>query len=280
MQSRDTLRVTVPGWLQIIGAIVAPSSVIISLAVWLVWVRTKAYFEVLGIDETLINFSTQDYLLRSYDVLDRPLAGMLVVGLLMLGAHSLVKRKFAERFRERRRVGLAVMLVAVALLITGSVGAVSQQPLPFSAQIPSTQLSFAGGVALLSYGLHLSRWISTLGYVLFGLLTILILFSVVTEYANTVGQHEANEFVSTLSAEPLVVVYSKERLHIEGPGVAETSIGDMDSGYRYRCTGLVELLHTGGKYLLLPTLWSSADGEVIILSDTPSIRVQFKTVGS
>jgi hypothetical protein len=245
-----------------------------------VWVRTKEYFGYLGIDETLINFSTQDYLLRSYDVLGRPLAGMLIVGLLMLAAHSLVQRKFAERFRERRRVGLALMLVGVALLITGLVGALNQQPLPFSAQIPSTPLSFAGGVALLGYGLHLSRWISTLGYTLLGLLIVPVLFSAATEYARTVGQHEAIDFVSTLSEEPLAVVYSKDRLHIEAPGVAETSIGSTDSEYRYRYTGLVSLLHTGGKYLLIPTLWNSADGEVIILSDTPSIRVQFKMVGS
>jgi hypothetical protein len=134
---------------------------------------------------------------------------------------------------------------------------------------------------MVAYGMRLWRgrvngWSSIASGVLVGMLIVLSLFWAASEYARGLGTGRAQEMAADLLHRSEVLVYSKERLHIEAPGVFETTVGDADSAYRYRYTGLRLLLRSGGNYFLLPALWSHTDRSTVILPDMPSIRLQFK----
>src|ERR1700724_2957006 len=74
----DAGSTTIPRWVQILAAVIAPSSLITALAFYFGGVRTDAYFSYFGIDRSMINFATADYLLRSTDVLFIPLGALLI----------------------------------------------------------------------------------------------------------------------------------------------------------------------------------------------------------
>jgi hypothetical protein len=272
--------VAIPRWLQILGAVIAPSSLITALSFYFGKVRTDTYFDYLGIDRSMLNFTTQDYLLRSTDVLFIPLGALLSVGVLILWTHCLVEGHLSKHPRVLQYVTRGLVVLGGGLFAIGAVNA-SRQGLPFPTPFLFAQLSLGVGVALVAYALRLRGkrlrgWISTVYGTLIGLLILLSLFSTTAEYAAALGTGRAQEFAAGLFDRPAVVVYSKDRLHIEAPGVVETTLEGVDSAYRYRYTGLRSLLRSGGNYFLLPALWSyTNDGVTVILPETTSIRLQF-----
>jgi hypothetical protein len=108
------------------------------------------------------------------------------------------------------------------------------------------------------------------------MVVVLSLFWTTSEWAKALGTGRASVLSSQLEHEPSVVVYSKERLDIEGPGVLESNRSDAGSTYHYRYTGLRFLLRNGDEYILLPILWPSQDRVVVVLPRSASIRLQFK----
>jgi hypothetical protein len=267
-----------PKWLEILAAIVAPSSLITALALYFGWVRMDAYFSYLGIDRSMLSFTTQDYLLRSTDVLLIPLGALLTGTVLVLRAHSVVRNHLYSHTRLLRHVTRPLIAMGAMLFLTGAVSA--WQGLPFPTPFLFSQLTPGVGVALVAYGFHLrgvrsSGWSSTVTITMITFLVLLSLFSAASEYAAALGTGRAQQFAAGLLERPDVTVYSKDRLHIEALGVIETPLEGVDSAYRYRYRGLRSLLRNGGKYFLLPALWSHDEHITIILSETPSIRLQF-----
>src|SRR5215217_12083 len=65
--------------LETIGRIVAPLTVITALLYYFAWVRTAAFYSHFGIDQRILAYSFEDYLLRSTGVAFRPLAFALLV---------------------------------------------------------------------------------------------------------------------------------------------------------------------------------------------------------
>jgi 4-amino-4-deoxy-L-arabinose transferase-like glycosyltransferase len=272
---------TIPRWAQMLGAVIAPSSLITALAFYFGEVRTDAYYSYFGIDRSMINFATPDYLLRSTDVLFIPLGALLIGALLLLWGHFLLQ---SHHFRDGRLHGcVAAVCIALGgvLLVMGAIDA--WQGLPFHTPFLFGRLSPGVGIALLAYGMRLrggtgSRgWGSAVNRTLVGFLIILSLFAATSDYAAALGRGRAQQFAAGLLDQPEAVVYSKEPLHIEGFGVEPTSLNeDGNLGYRYRYRGLRSLLRSGGHYFLVPALWSqSNDAMAIVLPDTPSILLQF-----
>ena len=57
-------------------------------------------------------------------------------------------------------------------------------------------------------------------------------------------------------------------------------IAGPDERYPYRYSGLRLLVMSGGKYFLVPDGWTRASGAVLVIPDTPDIRVEFFPGGS
>jgi hypothetical protein len=268
----------VPAWLQILGAVIAPSTLLTALAFYFGWQRENALFSYFDIGPSMLNFSTQDYLLRSADVLFIPVGALLSVSLLAMWGHALIHHHPHRHDRVRRYGARVLVVLGAGLFAVGVVHAWGGLPFPAPFLLP--QLSPGVGVALVAYGLRLWRGringrSSIASGVLVAMLIVLSLFWAAAEYAVALGTGRAQQMAAGLLERPEVLVYSKERLHIEARGVFETTIGDTDAAYRYRYKGLRLLLRSGGNYLLLPALWSRTDRSTVILPEMPSIRLQF-----
>jgi hypothetical protein len=73
-ESKDTIKST----LETIGRIIAPITVITALLYYFGWIRTGAIFGRFGVDQRVLAYSVDDYLLRSAGVAFRPLAFLLL----------------------------------------------------------------------------------------------------------------------------------------------------------------------------------------------------------
>jgi hypothetical protein len=72
-----------------------------------------------------------------------------------------------------------------------------------------------------------------------------------------------------------VAVYSAKDLSLHGPGVTQIRCPDPQGAYRFRYNGLKLLLESGGLYLLLPSAWTPADGNAIVLAQRGATRLEF-----
>jgi hypothetical protein len=71
----------------------------------------------------------------------------------------------------------------------------------------------------------------------------------------------------------MVMLYSAERLSIDGPGVKVDEISQSGSKYHYQYSGIRLLARSEDKYLLLPKYWQPRRDRVFIIRDDGSIRI-------
>jgi uncharacterized membrane protein YiaA len=279
---------------QAVGAVIAPASLITGLALYFGWVITSSRALYLGLDPSVLELSTQDYLLRSADALFLPLLVLVLAGLIGLQGHALL-RLWLQTKRQQKTLGwLGTMMpvIGVVLLLLGLWS--MARPLPFGTPFLFPQLSLALGMVLLAYGLWLRRrlsteraddvryvrdWTSPVAGTLIVLYLVLIGFWAAAVYATALGRGRAQEFVENLDTRPGVVVYSKQDLHIDGPGIVTSRLEGVDSAYRFRYSGLRLLLRSGGRFFLLPAGWSASSGSVILLPEEGSLRFEFAPGG-
>jgi hypothetical protein len=278
---------------QIIAGLVAPTTLITALALFFGWVRTSAQMYYFGLDPTLVTLSNQDYLLRSAEPIFIPLGALLLVILLAVWGHALAINSLQKHDKARGWVNLALIVVGCGLLIFGVVSAACDLRVATSVMLP--QLSPGIGVALITYAGYLGgeqrhpangnaagtatahRLALVVSATLATLVMVLSLFWAVSRYANALGIQYAQRYAATLIDQPSVDVYSKQRLYIKSGGVLEARIGDADSTYRFRYSGLRLLLRSGGSYYLLPASWSARHGVVIVLPEDQSMRFEYTT---
>lgn len=120
------------------------------------------------------------------------------------------------------------------------------------------------------------RWTATLRSVLVGVLVVISLFWQVANFAEVVGRGHAAEVANTIDSLPAVVVYSARDLKLAAPGVRAEQVGDEDSAYRYRYSGLRLLQATGGRLFLVPNKWQPDWAPLIVLRDDPTLRFEFQ----
>jgi hypothetical protein len=112
-------------------------------------------------------------------------------------------------------------------------------------------------------------------------LVALSAFWAMSIYADALGRGRAMALGAAVTEElPAVRVYSERSL-----GVAETvapadKLVGSEERYPYRYSGLRLLVQSGGKYFLVPDGWTRANGTLLVLPDTPDIRVEFSPGGS
>jgi hypothetical protein len=279
----------VRGALELFGLVIAPTTVITALAFYFGWTLTNARVSYFGIDVSALDFSTQDYLLRSADALFVPLGAVLALALLAVWLHALVTRALEDGSRRpqlRRAAGVAI--VAGCLLFALGVTAVFT-PLPFSPHYLLAPASPGVGIGLLAYGVYLTSrldharrcagagapWTRPLSVTLVWLLIVLSGFWTASEYADALGRGRAQALARALDGRPRVAVYAPRRLHITGDGVTEQRLHGGDAAYRYRYAGLRLLVHSAGKYFLVGSGWSHARGVAFVLADSPPYRFEF-----
>jgi hypothetical protein len=279
---------------QVVTAIIAPTTVLTALLFYFGWIRTNALFQYFGVDATVLGFTTQDYLLRSTEALYVPLGTLLVVGLAGIWAHGQV-----EAWLARRRGGLprrtaltvgAVGVVGLALFARGTAG-VAVPGLSRNGFLV-TPVCLGLGAILGAYaqwlwrrlrqppghrgGASRPRWPGLVGLGLVAMLVVLSLFWATTDYARAYGRGRAVAYARDLAVRPGVVIYSAERLFLQGPGVREQALpAGEHASYRYRYSGLRLLTEAHGRLFLLPAGWTTTNGAAMVLAGDDQLRVEF-----
>jgi hypothetical protein len=258
--------------------LLANLSALTALLVYFGWRRSKTQAKALGIDESLLGMSIQEYVLRSVGPVFGLLAILGAAGLIWLWIDYWITRMI------NRRPSVMPWLSRILAIIC---------PVPFAAAVIARArwsaqayvafpLAVAAGPLLLLYRAHLNRVyvgrVQPHFDILRGLIalgTAACLFWSASNYAEVQGDSLANQFAEELSSEVGVVVYSTNPLHIDASGVHTEVVGPEQSTFRYRYTGLKMLDHRGSTYFLVPADWTLARGVVIVLPDDDRIRLEF-----
>ncbi|HEY9357609.1 MAG TPA: hypothetical protein VIQ52_15015 [Arthrobacter sp.] len=270
-------------------AIIAPlSTVATALAFWFGWTMTATRTAYFGIDQSVLEYSTVDYLLRSADALIVPAIFVLLITVVCVGIHAVTAAII------RREVGLGyVQIGAVIVLLVGtfvtSLGVWTMfEDLPFATPFLFEPSALGGGIAVSAYAFWVLRrtalgehrlrrlpmW-EKLGYVAVVLLVVVALFWACSSYAGALGTGRSKAFAEDLESRPSVTVYSVHSLAI-GSSVREERISLLDSKYGFKYTGLKFVTLSSGKYFLLPADWSRNSGVAIVLDESAEYRVEFQ----
>ncbi len=278
--------------LETLKLVVAPTTLLTGLLFYFGWEFTNSRLLYFGIDHSLLGYSTQDYLLRSIDPVVLPVSVMLLLGVVLVSSHAAL----------RRWIGAGIHLDWIGWAAVGAVGVgvvlfvmaateIVDRPIITTNSI-LTPLNLGFGVGAVVYGFYLRGLValgtapappavprgrsSTVIATLVTALIVLSLFAATGQWAKSAGYGRARQLAGEIgSRRPTALLYSKERLHLRGPGVAVQPIGDEQSSYRFRYTGLKLLVRAGGKFFFLPSGWAPGRGTAIVLPDDDGLRVEY-----
>lgn len=280
------------GAVEVLSKVVAPTTLATALLVYFGWSRTSTTYGSFGIDWAVLDFSIQDYLLRSISGTFTPAAALLLALLVALPAHTLLGHLLA---RHRARTGRVLVARVVAGTIAG-LGAVLtvlgvlgfSDVLVFRTSWPLVPSMLGAGVLLLWYSPHLygaathqalpfvgSRTpVHDAWRIMLGLFVVLTLFWAVAVYGRAVGYEEAVRIAQEPRALTGVVVYSAQSLRLDGVGVTETPLPVVETRYKFRYDGLRMLVRSRDQVVLLPAAWRPGS-RAVVLADDPDVRVEF-----
>lgn len=272
-----------------------PLTIATALMFYFGWARAQMQASVMGLDVSLFDYSTQDYVLMSISTLFLPLLAIAALALGWLALHrrvvgALVRPAALRRLQQAGRATMGVGTLAVAATLLTAVLDRNAAPL-------FVPLVLAAGTAVAAYGAWLAGaartadaplpvvppWQRALHALLVGSVIGLALFWEVSTYAGIVGRGYAQQIASGINQRPSATVFSPTPLGIQAPGVREEEItpgpdADPDApvdAFRYRTTGLRLLVRSGERLFLLHDGWTAEDGTVVVLPDTDELRWQF-----
>jgi len=258
--------------LEIASTVIAPFTVITAWFYYFGWVRTGAIFSYFGIDQALLGFTSQDYLLRSAGVSFRP----LLIFLLALAACLALGKALAEVRRRYRFAGLvlayAVCAAGVALVGLGVAGAFDVWPQPDPTR---AALSLAIGAPLVEVTRTVTRPAPGRDLprrTLIWLTVIVGAFWATALHAQGIGTNLARGWASDANGRPQVTVYSATDIGLAGNGITREVTGAKAT---YRYSGFRLLIYSNKKWFLLPNSWMNGHpAAVVILPDDDKVRVE------
>ena len=275
--------------LRLVAGFIAPTTMIAALFLYFGYVWTDALYEYYGIDAATLQFSAQDYMLRSVQALYVPVGALLLIILVAVWAHPVLVDAV---LRHRQSPALRTILVAGAA-IGGALVLLGISALVFPSwwreESIAAPLLACAGVLLLSYLRSLNRrrvngtrFVPTdakerlsAGVVLaFVTLTV---FWTANSYAILYGRGTAITLGAQLDQRPAVILDTTEGLFLNRlPGVEETTLpmSTANQTYHFRYRGLRLLAQSGDRMFFVPSQWTPGDGTALMLRDTPNIRVQ------
>jgi hypothetical protein len=263
--------------MRLVATIGSPIAIATGLLFYFGWVRASVQARRLGYDTAILDWSIQDYILRSILVLFIPLMVLAALMLLLIWVHQRLVLPMVDSGRlatwvPRGLRGSWLLWASVAVVL-------SLFAAPLSGIIVSASITLALLCAL--YGDLLERRLigrtrtTRAARVLILILLAFAVFWNVERLANVVG----GEYAAQVTANPqqllAVTVYTPKSLEIHVPGVVETKLGTSESAYRYRYDGLRLVQRSGNRYLLMSERWDPRASRIIVLRDTDDIRMEF-----
>lgn len=283
-------------------SVVAPATALTALMYYFGLLHAFWFLRTFGVEYTVMNFTTYDFLTRSADGLFVPLAASAAIGLAALWTHRALAARISPGRRRSlllisRHVTLGAGVILTAVAVVGIVNPALWYPF-----IGLPGLALSGGVLGIFIATRLYdrarslrnpaqhsyatanrkqprrtsafwEWAAIFTLVNVGL------FWAVGDYSAAVGSRRGADVVAALPTWPDVVVYSKRDLNVPDYDALETDCGNRESAYRYRYDGLKLILQSGDQYLFLPEHWRSDYGTAMVIPRTDEIRLDFANPG-
>jgi hypothetical protein len=273
---------------RVLAGFVAPVTILTALFLYFGYVWTDSFYEYFGVDAATLQFSPQDYMLRSVAALYVPVGTILLISLLFVwvqpSAVAFVLRNRHSRWWSiawRILVGLGILLLLAGVVFF----LVPSTTAPDSMLAP---LSVAAGVLLLSYCRSLGRLRSSgrprragsrerAATTLVLAVVTLCLFWSANSFAQQYGRGTAVTLSEDIRLRPAVVLDTTEELFLQLQGVTESSLPTVsaDQQFHFRYRGLRLLAQAGDRMFFVSTQWSPGSGRALMLSAGPAIRLQF-----
>ncbi|SCL29765.1 hypothetical protein GA0070624_3946 [Micromonospora rhizosphaerae] len=281
--------------LRTIAEAVPPVSMATALLFYFGWARSDVQARALGINESVLRMSVTDYLLRSISSLYLPLVTCISVALICIAVQYRFRRLLATPAFPRvcRRVAVALGGTAPALPVLALWLERIHPPLrsllvPLACAIAVLMAAYLGWILRTIAALRIRQLPERAAHdaayrpttkLLIGLLVGLLIFWELSGYAAVVGRGLARQITDNLRALPAVIVYSQTDLLISAPGVTVDAYQGEHLAYRYAYGGLRFLQYSGETYYLLPENWTQDHKVVIVIRDSPELRIEFHGTG-
>lgn len=245
------------------------------------WVRSESQARAFGADASIFGMSSQELVIRSADALFLPTLVLLLVSVLAMWLHArLIAQAGQDSTRHRvvvvsrvlRFAWVAALVLAVVLLATSY--STGQFALPFLFAFALGGTCYAR--VLQNATSSVPRTMPTLLFLALAALLAISMFWMTERIARVGGEARVDaikdDLPGTLEG---VAVFSASRLHLQGPGIAETQLEDPKAAYQYRYDGAYLLQKSGGDYFLVTPGWDEGQGRLIVLPADPSIRLEY-----
>ncbi|WP_116452179.1 hypothetical protein [Blastococcus litoris] len=278
-----------PRLVRIAGEVVAPATLLTALLFQFGRLHSAGYFRHFGVNFTVLDLSTTDFLIVGADGLFVPLAGACVLALVLLWLHRLVLgRVRAGTYQRLFRALVPAAVVTGAVLLGLALLDLLTSVRLFWGESEAAGLSLAAGVLLLVYALRLIRLSSDhprprseqAELAEWGAAFLLVsigLYWAVGAYALGVGTGRALQLQRALPFQPAAVLYSEQSLSLTAEGVTEVRCADPDAAYRFRYDGLRLVRQAGNQYLLVAANWRRDTGTAVLIPRGPGVRLEFRT---
>lgn len=278
--------------IKLIGSILGPTTFLTALLLYFGNQHANWFFNYFGVNATIMDLSTREYVIRSVDPLFTPVTSAAGACLLGLWGYRLLRRKLSEEAWRRALRALMPTAAFGGFLLVGVaiVGFVSPDLLRRLVGVPGLALTV--GVLLLVAALRMDRSLTprtshhepgSLAAAEWGAIFVLAgigLFWAVTDYSNAVGTGRGIQMLNNLAKMPDVTVYSEKSLALSVPGVYETACAAPNAAYGFRYDGLKLILEAGDQYFFLPAEWNRSDGVALVMPRTDTVRLEFAAPGA
>lgn len=274
--------------LKAVGAIAGSTTIATALLFYFGWSRAYYFYNYFGVDVSMLNLTTRDYIQLSVDGLFVPILAVASLGFVLLIGFRFAQL-VAPSLLDRHRIAPALQIFGAVLVVTGLSRVIVDLPLNRGLLVAPTCLLV--GSCLLFVGMRRSRtsqepgrsasgWQSVVEWAAVLTLVSASLFWAANDYSADVGQGRAQQLAAELPTMPGTRIYAVEDLHLDAPGVTETTCPDDAAAYHFRYDGLRLILRSGDAFLLMPSHWSPHDGVAFVISQSDKIRFEFTPSGA
>jgi hypothetical protein len=263
-------------WVSFAAGIVTPVTLITALLFYFGYVSSRSQYEYFGIDVDAIGLSTQDYVMRSPQPLLVPLLVLSLIAVAGLLLHNAIRARAGLVAVRRARLAAIVVLAlgVLGLFLYPVLGGLAY----YALVVP---LVIGLAAAVLGYLSYLTTRLLDLKpqVALIALLTVVTMSCAFWATATTAqysGRGLAKSNAEHLDRLPVVILDSKERLHLRSPGVEETALRPSEGQtFNYRYRGMRLLIVGENRLFLVPQRWNASNTTLVVPLDE-SIRVQFQ----
>ena len=281
--------------------VLGSTSFLTALLVYFGYIGTAARYEYFGVYLSMVDLSNQELVLSGLEVVYFPTLVILLVILVLIGAHAAVLWLLTSGARELTW-SMAGLIAVAGFLLVGRALVGILVPAVLDSETPpgKTPLALAFGPVLITYSMWIAgrlrmarasepaksstftRWynmrsVRTLRRA--GVVSVLGIFIVGVFWAShsfafVFGAGRGYQDALHLRDRPEVVLDMRERLQTLPPGIVEINLGQgSDEGFRYRYRHLRLLIESGGRLFLIPEPWRR-DGSTIIVPYDNNVRIQ------